>query len=177
MISACIILLLASLAVPFTNAIDVLDYPFLQIAFLIISFGICAFIALKKQYAVYAFLAAVVLARISFNWFVLPHRTERTLQAKNDAKQILNITKQKQLFILNNADTHNFDGFSFYLATGRNEILKRSSSIVPGNYYIVDTNQLKQYPFTIDLDFQNLPDHNPLYLVHPNNDVLTSAQR
>jgi hypothetical protein len=36
---------------------------------------------------------------------------------------------------------------------------------------------LKQYPFVIDLHFQNLPDHNPLYLVHPNKDVLTSASR
>jgi len=177
MISACVIMFLASLIVLFTKTVDVLEYPFLQIAFLIVMLGICAFISFKKQYAVYAFLGAVVLARISFNWFVLPHRGEKTLQAKNDAKKILDITKQKQLFILNNADTHNFDGFSFYLTTGRNEVLKKSSAISPGNFYIVDTNQLKQYPFVIDLHFQNLPDHNPLYLVHPNKDVLTSASR
>jgi len=177
MIFSCIAMLLSSLVVSFTNAIDVLKYPVLQIAFLIIIFGVCAFISFKKQYAVYAFLAAVVFARISFNWFVLPHRGEKTLQTRNDAKKILDITKQKQLFILNNADTHNFDGFSFYLTTGRDEVLRKSSSVTPGNYYIVDSNQLKQYPFAIDLNFQNLPDHNPLYLVHQTSEVLPSAAR
>lgn len=176
MISACVIMLLASLIVPFTKTVDVLEYPFLQIAFLIVTLGTCALISFKKKYSVYAFLAAVVLARISFNWFVLPHRGEKTLQTKNDAKKILDITKQKKLFILNNADTHNFDGFSFYLATGRNEILKKYSAVIPGNYYIVDPNQLKKYPFIIDLNFRNLPDHNILYLVHINKDILTSSE-
>jgi hypothetical protein len=166
MIASCVILLLGSLGVSFTGAAGVLEYPVLQIGFLVIALGTCALVALKERYILYAFLSAVVLARVSFNWFVLPHRSGRTLQAENCAGEIVDMTKEKPLYILHNADTHNFDGFSFYLATGRNEVLKKSASVRPGCYYIVDTNQLKQYPFTIDMDFQNLPDHNPLFLVH-----------
>jgi 4-amino-4-deoxy-L-arabinose transferase-like glycosyltransferase len=174
MIFCCIVMLLASVVVPFTTAVAVLKFPFIQIAFLIAAFGACVWLAFKRNYVVYAFLVAIILARISFNWFVLPHRAEKSLQAKNAAQKIVNITKDKPLYILNDADTRNFDGFSFNIETARNEILKKSSSVTPGNYYIVDINQLKRSAFTVDMSFQNLPDHNTLYLVHRDN-VLTRA--
>lgn len=177
MITSCILLLLASLAAPFTTVADVLKHPFLQTLFLIICFSACVFFSFKKEYLLYAFVAAVVLARLSFNWFVLPHRGEKNLQAKRYAKEILHATKRKPLYILNNADTRNFDGFSFYLATGRHHVLTKTSTVSRGNYYIVDTSQLKQYPFAIDLGFQNFPDHNPLYLVHVDDNAVTFGQR
>lgn len=176
-ISCCIILFIASLVVPFTSVMDKINYSAFKIIFLVLAFGACVYISLKKQYKIYAFLTAVVIARIAFNWFVLIQRGERFVQAKNWATQIVDITKGKPLYIFDTAVTQNFDGFSFYIATSRNEVLKKSSAIVPGNFYIVDSIQLKQHSFNLDLKFKNLPYNNPLYLVHSGNNITPAKKQ
>lgn len=164
LISCCIIFALGSLALPFINALKKIDYRYLKAALLIIAFGMCAYLVLKTKYKVYAFLLALVIARIGFNWLVLVQRGARFFQLKNSAEQIVSTTKGKSLYIFGSSETKGTDGLSFYLETSRNEIIKTTNEVKTGAYYIVDSNQLKQQPFTIDFKFLNAPFE--LYLVH-----------
>jgi len=168
-ISACIIMLVASLALPFTAVINTTDFSYLKAGFLIAGFMICSFMVIRNRYRPYFFLAALFLCRAGFNWFVIEQRGERFFQAEAWANSIADKTKGKPLYILEGTDTRNFDGMSFEIATSRNEVLKKSNYLFPGAYYITDSAGAVKNNMAIDLPFENLPDHNKLYLAHPNN--------
>jgi 4-amino-4-deoxy-L-arabinose transferase-like glycosyltransferase len=166
LVAAGVLIFIASCVVPFTNVVDDAAYPYLKSSFLIIAFATCLYFSTKTRYRLYAFLAALILGRIWFNWFVLVQRGDSAVTAKTEAAQIINITRGKPLYIFQNAETYNFDGFSYYIETARNEILRKSKELSSGAYYIVDTNQLRQQNFAIDYSFKNFPFQNQLYLVH-----------
>lgn len=166
MIVSCFLMAVGSLVIPFIAVVHNIEFFWLKALGLTLGFGTCAYLASQEKYTVYAFLLALVVARIGFNWFVLTQRGERFVQAKSWAADIVHTTQGKPLYILDSADTRNFDGFSFYIETGRNEILTKSAVIKPGTYYIVDSSQLKRDRFHVDIPFINLPFRNQLYLVH-----------
>lgn len=166
-VSCCVIFAAGSLSLLFINAIKKIDDLYLKAAILIIGFGVCAYLSLKTKYKVYAFLLALVIARIGFNWLVIVQRGSRFFQLKNSAEQIVNISKNKPLYILGSSVTKGTDGLSFYLETSRNEIIKTTNEVRSDAYYIVDSNQLKQQSFTVDLKFLNPPFE--LYLAHTEN--------
>jgi 4-amino-4-deoxy-L-arabinose transferase-like glycosyltransferase len=166
-ISSCVIFAAGSLSLPFLNALKKIDYLYLKAALFIAGFVVCAYAAVKTKYKVWAFLFALVIARFGFNSLALVQRGSRFFQLKNSAEQIVYITRGKPLYILGSSETKGTDGLSFYLETSRNEIIKTENEAKPGTYYIVDSNQLTQEPFTVDLKFLNPPFE--LYLVHKEN--------
>ena len=68
-------------------------------------------------------LLAVLFFRIGFNWYILEPRMNKYQEVKDLGDKIVDITKGKKLFILDGSYPGNFDGLSFHIATGRNEIL------------------------------------------------------
>ena len=82
------------------------------------------------------------------------------------ANAIADHTRGKQLYILANSNTGNFDGMSFEIATLREEVLKTSADIITGVYYITDLNGVQKNNLVTDMSFKNLPEHNQLFLAH-----------
>ena len=168
LIIAGVIMFLSSIGLPFTSLMQVTELPYLKAGFLIASLGICAYMIIRKKnnYRFYFFLVALLICRAGFNWFVVEQRGERFFEARAKAEDIANKTKDKPLAILANANTGNFDGMSFHISTLRNEVLKISTQIAPGAYYIADSTGLQQHDLITDMAFENLPFHNKLFLAH-----------
>jgi len=162
----CIGIALGGVIFPFTHYLDGIDNVFLKSITLIAGSFLCFYMIIRNKFVMHFFLVALILLRAGFNWFVLEQRGKNFFQAEAWGKQIADITRNNKLFILKGADTDNFDGMSFHVCIWRNEILKNKNTIIPGAYYIVDNNQLKQNQFAIDMHFINFPYNKSLYLVH-----------
>jgi 4-amino-4-deoxy-L-arabinose transferase-like glycosyltransferase len=157
--------LIASIIIPFIPINFKTGFIDIKISFLVIGFGLCTLFAIKSKAKLYFFLAALILARIGFNWFALEERGERFIQSKEWGKQISWITKGEKLFILDGADTNNFDGMSFHISIGRNEILRKNPGTNADAFYIADESQVKNLHCKKYLHFINYPYHNSLYLI------------
>jgi hypothetical protein len=92
----------------------------------------------QSQYGLfYNIVMALLIARISFNLFLLPYRQSQSWVSlcRSDAIKLGKATAGEKMFVL--ADTitmHNV----YYLTRERNEILRYSRFPEPGNWYIFD---------------------------------------
>lgn len=163
---SCLVVGVSSFAIPVTKLATVTTTPYLKAGFLIAGLLCCFYMSIKGRYRLYAFIVALLICREGFNWFVLEQRGQRFFDAEYASDIIAEKTNNKPLYILETADTKNFDGFSFEISTKRNEILRRSDQIIPGAYYIADSAALKNNKLIKDLSFENLPAHNILFLAH-----------
>lgn len=169
-INAIIILIMivatiSCLAIPFIPVDFKTGYVGIKVAILFTLFFICTLLVIKSQAKLYFLLAAIILARIGFNWFVLEQRGDRFVLAKQWGKKITKITKGQKLHILDSADTNNFDGMSFHISVNRREILRKDPGKQKDAFYIIDERQLKSIPSIPYFHFINYPYHNSLYLV------------
>jgi 4-amino-4-deoxy-L-arabinose transferase-like glycosyltransferase len=161
-------LFLGSMVLPFSSVINVTELPYIKAGFLIACLAICCCMVIRynNKYRLYFFLVALLVCRAGFNWFVVEQRGERFFKVQSWAYSINDITKGKQLCILENSDTGNFDGISFQIETLRKEVLKLSPNIKPGSYYITDSISVQKHNLVTDMQFENLPYHNKLFLAH-----------
>lgn len=150
------LMVIASLGLPFFSATNQVPAFAAKDIFLVIAFAFALFVALKGEHLVlYAFLFAILITRIAFNWFVVEQRGARYFTAEKVAEQIVNITKGHPLYILKDANTDVFDGFSFHISTRRNEILRYNAQIDPNAFYIADKKQLEGKQYTSYITFKN----------------------
>ena len=162
----CAAMFAIALIIMFLDPHTTATHPYIKNILLILMTGFGTFMAIRSRQKVYFILIVFIAVRIGFNWFVMIKRGEHSFILRQDAQKISSITSGKKLFILKGAKTDNFDGMSFYLATKRNDILKKAGAPEHNTYYIVDEDQLKQKPFIMQLHFINYPFNNSLYLVY-----------
>ncbi|MDX1956525.1 MAG: glycosyltransferase family 39 protein [Chitinophagaceae bacterium] len=123
---------------------------------LAIGFLILAFVGWKAApFRLYTLIAAVILFRLGFNWFILAPRAEKFVEVEKLSHEIVALTKGQPLYILRDAQVGNFDGMSFHMAKARGEILRFSKQMEPGIFYIADKNQLANRTHTTYLSFSN----------------------
>lgn len=150
------LMIVGALALPFFRETNRVDQFLFKDIFLVVAFTGAFFITLKgRDWVLYGFLLAVVVTRIAFNWFVVEQRGERYFIAEKVAEKIVAITKGHPLYILKDANTDVFDGFSFHISTRRGEILRQDSLITPDAFYIADKKQLEGKKYTSYVTFRN----------------------
>ncbi len=102
----------------------------------------------RKPSDIFLVTAGVLLvARLSFNFFVMPHRIENgtALYEENGARAAGELTRGRDLYLLR--DTRFTQTSSFYVMMGRGEPLGRwRQAPVPGSYYLVETNERHLLP-------------------------------
>lgn len=123
----------------------------LGLAFLLLAWAAIRY----KPLRLYSLIAAVILFRIGFNWYILAPRAEKFIVVERISQQIVEITKNKPLYILKNAEVGNLDGMSFQIAKGRGEILRQNERIDSGSFYIADQKQLNGKAYVSYLSFRN----------------------
>ena len=120
-------------------------------------FAILLWIAIRyKHLQLYVFLLAVLCFRMGFNWYILEPRAKKYQEMKDLSQQIVDITKGQKLFILGESYPGNFDGMSFHIATGRNEVLKISGFTDTAHFYIAGKKQLQGKQYKTYVSFTNI---------------------
>jgi len=90
-----------------------------------------------------------------FNWLVVEHRGVRFFIAESVGKAIVTQTKNRPLFIITGGAVGNFDGLSYYICTGRGEILRKTTTLQNDSYNITDKKHLAAKKYTTHLTFTN----------------------
>lgn len=120
-------------------------YKVLKVLALFMVWVICLWVYYRlKEYRFVTFTIILLLFRIGFDWFVLPHRiqTGPELFYKQEALRLAEITKDAPLYQLKTTGIgHNA---TYYVETQRNEILRHKYEIEEG-YYIGFYPQLEGY--------------------------------
>ena len=149
LITACIPLF------PFVSFTNVVPDVVIKTIVLFVAFAVVIW-SMKKYYEwrLYIFLFAIVLARFAFNWFVLPQRGDLPKEAVAISKNILKITGNQSLYVLNGARFGTADALSFHISTKRNEILKYGDGADKKAFYIADVKQLRNAQYTEYLQFR-----------------------
>lgn len=160
----CVAIAIAVIAVPFLPFVFKTNFISVKILILAVAFLLCTVFALKTPYKLFALLIAFVCLRAGFNWFVVEQRGERFFAMKDWCRTICNITKGKELYLLQKTQANGFDGISFHISTQRNEILKSTTTLKSGAYYIADEKQFHQYSLKPVFHFINFPFRNSLYV-------------
>jgi 4-amino-4-deoxy-L-arabinose transferase-like glycosyltransferase len=139
----CIFLCLGSGLLPFLTLTSHMPQVWLKSSILFFSFAFLTALSFRYiQLRLHAFLLALIIFRIGFNWFVIEQRGYRDREALAVANSIVKATESKPLFILSGARVGNLDGISFHISTARNEVLKYHNEIGPGKYFLIDTSQI-----------------------------------
>ncbi len=156
LLGAMILILVFSIILPFLPALsDAIHLP-IRSAILIAGFATALFIAIKyRTLRLYAFVLALIVLRIGFNWFVVERRTPQFFAAKKLAAEIHMISGPEELYLLKDVRAGNFDPMSFHLSTLKGSILRYRSDIVTSAFYIADVKQLNDKDYIEYLQFEN----------------------
>ncbi|RFM28633.1 ArnT family glycosyltransferase [Deminuibacter soli] len=143
----CAIMLAFSVVSIFLPVCNRVPNAFLKSISLVIAFALILWGMIRyKQSRYYLFIMAVLVFRMTFNWFIVAQRADKYFHAEADGKQVAAITAGQPLYILQHAQVGNFDGMTFHISNRRNEIL-RFKPLQPGNaYFIADKKQLDSIP-------------------------------
>ncbi len=163
MISACILLFLSFVVLPFTRLTKQL--AFYPIALAVIMAFLLWYALKYKSIRLVVFLLALFVFRIGFNWFVLVDRVPQYRDAEERGRKIASITSGKGLYILKGSEIGNFDGMSYHISTRRGEVLKIREFSDTSAFYISDSIQLKGRNYTTYYIFPNFYAPDSLRLV------------
>lgn len=92
-------------------------------------------------------VALLLVARIAFNWFVLPDRlaSGAALYQKNGAIVAGELTRTEPLYIYEDTKIHHVS--TYYITGTREDILERwYGKVLPGHFYITEKEYLKNLP-------------------------------
>jgi 4-amino-4-deoxy-L-arabinose transferase-like glycosyltransferase len=112
-----------------------------------ICLGICCVFYYKQvQYRLDIFIVFLLIARISFNFLFIPPRAEKRLryQHNNEAAALLTMDDKGNAFpLFSYRKTIEDDGAtdvnSFHIAAKRGQVLRLTSSKIPGAFYLADS--------------------------------------
>ncbi|MFW5820871.1 MAG: ArnT family glycosyltransferase [Bacteroidota bacterium] len=111
--------------------------------------------------------AVLLIARVAFNWFVLPDRiaSGTALYQKNGAIVAGELTRSEPLYLYEDTRIHHAS--TFYIMKTREDILERwKGQPIPGYYYIVEKKDMdKLPPHRIIHSFETRIEALKLYLV------------
>lgn len=143
----CAIMLAFSVVSFFIPECSRVPYSAVKSGSLVIAFGLLLLAMIKyKPYRFYIFILAVLVFRMTFNWFIVAQRADKYFQAEATGKHIATMTAGTPLYILKGAQVGNFDGMTFHISDTRKEILRFSPLNNYQAYYIADKKQLDTLP-------------------------------
>ncbi len=155
-----VILGLVALFVPTTDLIDTVDYKWMKSItisglLLVISYYYFKYSATR----LYLLAAALIVLRLSFNWFVLPQRIADQMIYPDHAQKIVEIVKDEQLYINASYPAGYYDAITFPIEQRRNELLTINKNFVEGSYYLVDEENLNDQEILYEFDYDYADNH------------------
>lgn len=143
----CAIMLAFAVVSFFVPACNRVPYSAGKSGSLVIAFGLILWGMIRyKNARFYFFILAVLVFRMTFNWFIVAQRADKYFHAEADGHQVAAITAGAPLYILQGAQVGNFDGMSFHISERRNEILRFQPLNNYNAWYIADKKQLDTLP-------------------------------
>lgn len=132
--------------------------------FFISSLAFWVFIKFPKE-RILSLTVILLLARVGFDFFVLPHRLHDAPQTmhRQMAIKVGQMTKGKRLKVFGLAPVNH--DISFYITRERREILTRTWNIDSSNYYIAVKGDIENRPHKLYYTFETMYQRTPLYLV------------
>lgn len=106
----------------------------------------------QPQHRLVYFAFALLIARIGFDFFVIPERAARMERYREGPVAVATITKGKPLYIYKKSRL--CEDASFYISTGRNEILvEKYTGFDTTTYYLVGKNDFTDARFNEIMNF------------------------
>lgn len=143
-----LILVAGMVFIPVLADRDIYQYFILKYILVLIFAAPLVYLLLKKQYSrILIFTGFLLVARIAFNWFVIPDRIEHgtDLYQKNGAKVAAELSGSRPLYLLDDTRIHHVS--TFYIMTTRGQILERWEGLPdPGSLYIAEKPKLYRLP-------------------------------
>jgi hypothetical protein len=99
----------------------------------------------RREYRLYGIVGFLLMVRLAFNWFVIPQRIEKQMKIPHLADQILEIVKDKPLYIAGSYPAGFYDAVTYSIEVKRNEILRMAADLQPGSFYLMDEINLQKY--------------------------------
>jgi len=156
-----IITTLLSISVLFYPIVKQVPAGYIKALLIIFSFVIISMIGIRyKSNIFYSVITFLLVARLAFNWFVIPHRINEPKNhiTKDDAIEIATITYGSPLYLywplMLEPDLYYgkrlIDYSSmFYIGTKRNEMLTTTPELIPGAYYIADSVTISSWEYNL----------------------------
>lgn len=166
-----ILVAIASLIMPFIEPTS--DIPYGIPVALIISSSLAVLLYFYKNQAplrAALIILGLVIARIGFDWFILPTRAEKNELLNDDALEVVNITRGQPLYLYRlhtspEPNTYLHNSFTYVIEANRKEILTLvRTNDNPEAYYLVGDWELRNEEFTTYFKFVS-EDVHTIYLV------------
>lgn len=146
----CLLAMLASLLIPFWKEARSADFLFLKTAFLFVTLGLLGWLYLQwKMYRMMVFVLVMLVARLGFDWFILPSRArvECSTQVRETTLEAVKNLHGRPLYIYKNSlGFQPVTGYYFTRETGR--ILRNlNENFDTSALYIVHTGLFDQSQF------------------------------
>ena len=159
---ASVVATLAVWSAPFIEVVKDLPWVWVKVVVLFLGMGLASWLyyRLPAQRMV-LFAIVLLLFRIGFDWFIMPHRyLTGTLTAyQRDGIKIAEITRGEPLRL--HDDFYFNHDLAYYISRERKEILRKYHEVSPGIFYICNDSLLATRPHDLYFDFheQNLNRH------------------
>ncbi|HEX3009081.1 MAG TPA: glycosyltransferase family 39 protein [Bacteroidales bacterium] len=158
-LSCIVLIMLTTLSIPFLNAVDNRSWVIPKVIFLLAFEGLILYLFLKHKRNTLIYTAIFLLVvRIGFDWFVLPHRYDRITDAKKKAAavKIGKFVKDDEVYVYGKPFRYFDEDVSpkyvsfftrFYISAQTGKIIRDTTEIKPGYYYLVTKEDLvgKEY--------------------------------
>lgn len=143
-------------------------FPYLwpKVIFLFTAMGLTCWALIRfPQYKVVLFVIMLCWFRLTFGWFVIPHRalTGKIAQYRENGIYVARMTEGEPLFV-RPGFTFNHD-LAYYISRERGEILPKSDMIQADAFYICTEWQLRGREYELYHAFETRHGRTPVYLV------------
>lgn len=160
---APLLLMLASVAIPFLKITEPVSDRLLKTVILVLSFAAISYWSWKQpMQRLLLFALSLVVLRIGFNWFAVSQRGETYIQSFADAKQIAGITKSTAIFIyaksydISESDIGMKNGISYNLATLTNQIIRyKKDAADTSSFFLANKQTVASTPHRTYFEFEN----------------------
>jgi 4-amino-4-deoxy-L-arabinose transferase-like glycosyltransferase len=165
-LSLSVLMMFASLSPFFISEIDFVEFKTHKILVIFLSlFFLVLFIWKRPQYSMLSFVAVLLIARLGFNFFVLPSRKLEApeTQFKKFGEDIGKISNTEPIYLLDACGLDN--DISYYISKTNHKILGRKiGQVKEGEYYICEAHQLEHYRLKPVYQFYTDWEHKELFV-------------
>jgi hypothetical protein len=125
-----------------------------QKTFLLLVMTVATFILFMRRPALRLeiLILFLLVCRIGFNLFVLEERGKDSFYVQDKSKEIVNITKDKPLYIFD--EIGNADTYSFYISTLKQDLVRYNSNIDYNAFYLVRPEIIKKRKIIVYTDLE-----------------------
>lgn len=139
-----------------------------KVVFLFVAFCLATLMYFKQaHHRLFFFVFILIIARIGFNWFILPPRLAYPMSFKKPIEKALQQTSSQGLYAYKNTikDDGSEDFASYQIASIRGEILRNTSQKYPNTLYLADSSSLLGENYIVITDSIPLDDDLTVKLI------------